>query len=427
MSRLPGNRKEKKVNSFKQTIRVEDVRPSEVNPREDMGDLDRLAESIKATGGQPVNPICVVRDGDKWRLVDGERRYRAMCKLGTVECDAMVFASYADADEAVAMLATDDKKQLSEEEAARGFQRMLDLGVDDYTIAGVTHRDAEKVKRVRRIAKTAPEQATLDAMFEAADDEFTDEERKTILVSGNLAEWRAEQFRKQHKAARNREAIRAELPDTIEYRPGSKPWNPEKEGLLFLATVKTPKTARKFAGEHEGEGDLVAYEDASAYSLFSFIGEDEMDAKAAAESKQKRMLEEHAEKYDKAFREVMDYLLRPWVCSPDDTLPPRVSRFERKVTEHRRYFDQENFEKFFGDYYNDYADCRPSMAEAMSLIWASHEADGLYYPWNAGHCIRAARHFVELVDMATADGMSPSDNVMDIYDMAMKFMAEEEN
>lgn len=415
------------MNSFKQTIRVEDVRPSEVNPREDMGDLDRLAESIKATGGQPINPICVVREGDGWRLVDGERRYRAMVKLGTVECDAMVFASFADADEAVAMMATDEKKQLSDEEAARGFQRMLDLGVDDFTIAGVTHRDAEKVKRVRRIAKTAPEQATLDAMFEAADEEFTDEERKTILESGNLAGWRAEQFRKQHKAARNREAIRTELPDTIEYRPGSKPWNPEKEGLLFLATVKTPKTARKFAEEHEGEGGLVAYEDASAYSLFSFIGEDEMDAKAAAESKQKRELEEHAEKYDKAFREVMDYLLRPWTCSPEGMMPPRVTSFEKKVKEHRRFFDQDNFEKFFGDYYDKYAACRPSMAEAMSLIWASHDPDGLLYTWNAGHNISIAKYFVELVDMATTDGMVASDGVKEIYDMAKEFMAEKED
>ena len=415
------------MNSFKQTIRLDQVRPSEVNPREDMGDLDRLAESIKATGGQPINPICVVREGDGWRLVDGERRYRAMVKLGTVECDAMVFASFADADEAVAMMATDEKKQLSDEEAARGFQRMLDLGVDDFTIAGVTHRDAEKGKRVRRIATDAPEPATLDAMFEAADEEFTDDERKTILESGSLAGWRAEQFRKLHKAARNREAIRAELPDTIEYRPGSKPWNPESEGLLFLATVKTPKTARKFAEEHEGEGDLVAYEDASAYSLYSFIGEDEMDAKAAAESKQKRMLEEHAEKYDKAFREVMDYLLRPWTTSPSGTLPPRVTSFEKEVKDNRALIRHERFEKFFGDDFDKYVNCRPSMAEAMSTIWSFHNFDGFYYSWDASHNVSPARNFVELVNMATEAGMVASDAVKEIYDMAKEFMAEKED
>lgn len=414
------------MNSFKQTIRVEDVRPSEVNPREDMGDLDRLAESIKATGGQPVNPICVVRDGDKWRLVDGERRYRAMCKLGTAECDAMVFASYADADEAVAMLATDDKKQLSEEEAARGFQRMLDLGVDDFTIAGVMHRDAEKVKRVRRIAKDAPEQATLDAMFEAADDEFDDNERKSILES-YCPSARASEIKRRHKTERHHAALREVLPDSIEYRPGIRPWNPEKEGLLFLETVRNLKDAKSFAEKHEGEGDLVAYKEGSNYSIYSFIGEEEMDAMAAQESKQKRMLEEHAEKYDKAFHEVMDYLLHPWTCSPEGMLPPRVTSFEKKVKEHRAWVDQGNFEKFASDYCDSYVNCRPSMAEAIGLIWVSYDRSGLYNTWDASHDRHASRDFAELVDMATKDGMSPSDNVKEIYDMAHEFMAEKED
>jgi hypothetical protein len=263
-------------------------------------------------------------------------------------------------------------------------------------------------------------------MFEAADEEFSDNERKSILES-YCPIARASEIRRRHKTERHLASLREVLPDSIEYRIGDRPWNPEHDGLLYLNTVRNLKSAKSFATEHEGEGDLVAYKTGSNYSLYSFIGEDEMDAKAAAESKQKRELEEHAEKYDKAFREVMDYLLRPWTCSPEGMMPPRVTSFEKKVKEHRAFVDQGNFEKFAGDYYGKYVDCRTNMAEAVSLIWVSYDFSGLYNTWDASHDRHAARDFVKLVDMATEAGMSPSDCVKEIYDMAKEFMAEKED
>ena len=414
------------MNSFKQTIRLDQVKPSEVNPREDMGDLDRLAESIKATGGQPINPICVVREGDGWRLVDGERRYRAMVKLGTVECDAMVCPTFADADEAVAMMATDEKKQLSDEEAARGFQRMLDLGVDDFTIAGVMHRDAEKVKRVRRFAKDAPKQATLDALFAAADEDFTDEERAAILADTWGVD-RARRIKQKHERERKLSEIREALPEGIDYRKGVKPWDPEREGLIYLATVKAVKSAEKFAREHEGEGDLCAYEDNTAYALYSFVGQDEMDARTADKSRLAQRVDHHKECYGAAFYEVVSFLLRPWRTSPDGTLPPRVTHFEQWVKEHRAYLATERFQTAFEDMAKGYAECRPSMAEAMEAIWNKHEQGGFVNSWDGSYNVYAIKHFVKLVGLAIEDGFVPEGGVADLYTEAEEAIKDEED
>ena len=83
------------MNSLKKEIAVGDVVANGGNPRRDFGDIAALAASIRATGGQPVSPVVVVPDGGRYRLVDGERRWRAMRELGTERCDALVFPTWA--------------------------------------------------------------------------------------------------------------------------------------------------------------------------------------------------------------------------------------------------------------------------------------------------------------------------------------------
>lgn len=58
-------------------VRTADVYPSEANPRRDFGDLDALAASFELNPrhpGEPMNPPLLVRDGEVYRIVDGERR-----------------------------------------------------------------------------------------------------------------------------------------------------------------------------------------------------------------------------------------------------------------------------------------------------------------------------------------------------------------
>lgn len=120
----------------KKSVRLGDIRPSEQNPREDFGDIGALARSIEATGGEPLNPPVVVADGNVYRIVDGERRYRALSSIygEDREVSALVADTMDEANELVAMLATDDKRQLTEAERARGVQQMIVLGIDEQRI-----------------------------------------------------------------------------------------------------------------------------------------------------------------------------------------------------------------------------------------------------------------------------------------------------
>lgn len=123
----------------KRAVRLGDIRPSEQNPREDFGDIGALARSIEATGGEPLNPPVVVADGNVFRIVDGERRYRALSSIygEDREVSALVADTMDEANELVAMLATDDKRQLTEAERARGVQQMLVLGIDEEDVEAV--------------------------------------------------------------------------------------------------------------------------------------------------------------------------------------------------------------------------------------------------------------------------------------------------
>ena len=134
----------------KRQVRLGDIRPSGQNPREDFGDIGALARSIEATGGEPLNPPVVVADGNVFRIVDGERRYRALSSIygEDREVSALVADTMDEANELVAMLATDDKRQLTEAERARGVQQMLVLGIDEQRIEralafGLAHRARE--------------------------------------------------------------------------------------------------------------------------------------------------------------------------------------------------------------------------------------------------------------------------------------------
>ena len=304
------------MNSYKKEIPVEVIVANDGNPRKDFGDIAALAASMAANGGRPYTPIIVVPDGARFRLVDGERRWRAMRELGTKMCDALIFPDMADAEAAVAMMATDDSKSLSKQERMRGFQSMLALGVEDGAIAGVLGCDAATVGRVRRYARDLPEQATLDGLIAAADEEFSDEERARILEESER-QWGdpeavARRIRKAHEREARMAAIRDALPEGVELRPGEKPYRPEREGLYWVAKAANPRAAARLAAQHEGEEGLVAYEDGIGYAVYRTASEGALDPREAEMAKVARERDEHKEAYRAAYREMCLWATEPW-------------------------------------------------------------------------------------------------------------------
>lgn len=185
----------------KRQVRLGDIRPSGQNPREDFGDIGALARSIEATGGEPLNPPVVVADGNVFRIVDGERRYRALSSIygEDREVSALVADTMDEANELVAMLATDDKRQLTEAERARGVQQMLVLGVDEQRIERASRATAGQIRAARRLRGSIEgRQVTLEQLEAAS--AFDDErDVEAVLAAGDGWAGKADQIRRRNE------------------------------------------------------------------------------------------------------------------------------------------------------------------------------------------------------------------------------------
>jgi hypothetical protein len=183
-------------------VKTEEVVANECNPRQDFGDIEGLAATFAVNAerpGEPFIPPLLVKDGDIYRIVDGERRFRAMQSIGTESFTATVASSFDDANSLVAMLATDDKLALTDIERSRGVQQMLLLGVAPDVAATAARIDKEKAYRVlagRNKAKDKAEAFTLDRLFALA--EFEDETAIKAIARAKEEKW-ADMVEKQRR------------------------------------------------------------------------------------------------------------------------------------------------------------------------------------------------------------------------------------
>lgn len=109
-----------------QSIYIDKIIPNSQQPRKyfDEEALDELSESIKENG--LIQPIIVKRDGDNYIIVAGERRYRAVKKLGMNEIDCIV----RDFDEIeaskIAIIENIQREDLNPMEEARAYKTIID-------------------------------------------------------------------------------------------------------------------------------------------------------------------------------------------------------------------------------------------------------------------------------------------------------------
>ena len=220
-------------------VKVGDVYPSEMNPREALEGIDALAEKLEATGGEPVDPIVVVRDGGIYRLVNGHRRHAAMVKLGTRECNAVVCEDWHDADVLLAMLATDDKQPLTELEKSRGIQQMLLLGVEPQKVAkaaGVPKKTVQRVNRAMIMVGDAAEDMTTDRLVWVAEHDDLPAEDVARVENAPESSWRSEADMVEREARVRKEVER-------------KRWELSQHGVRCLDGTPTFDSGLRFVPE----------------------------------------------------------------------------------------------------------------------------------------------------------------------------------
>lgn len=240
----------------KKSVRLGDIRPSEQNPREDFGDIGALARSIEATGGEPLNPPVVVADGNVYRIVDGERRYRALSSLygEDREVSALVADTMDEANELVAMLATDDKRQLTEAERARGVQQMLVLGVDEQRIERASRATAGQIRAARRLRGSIEgRQVTLEQL-EAASAFDDEKDIEAVLAAGDGWAGKAASIRRRVE----REEAKAEDYDAFG-DAGIPVVKEQPEGFNYTDWVNVGLAAQKLEGEEFASGTVAVW------------------------------------------------------------------------------------------------------------------------------------------------------------------------
>lgn len=102
------------------------IHPSPSQPRKDFGDeaLEELAGSIRSHG--VLQPVIVTRDGEGYRLVIGERRWRAATRAGLTKIPA-ILREVGERDRMeMALIENLQRQELNPMEEARAFRLLID-------------------------------------------------------------------------------------------------------------------------------------------------------------------------------------------------------------------------------------------------------------------------------------------------------------
>lgn len=305
----------------KRAVRLGDIRPSEQNPREDFGDIGALARSIEATGGEPLNPPVVVADGNVFRIVDGERRYRALSSIygEDREVSALVTDTMDEANELVAMLATDDKRQLTEAERARGVQQMLVLGVDEQRIERASRATAGQIRAARKLRGSIEgRQVTLDQL-EAASAFDDEKDVEAVLAAGDGWAGKADSIRRRVE----REEAKAE--DYDAFGDAGIPVVKEKpEGFVYTNWANFGDAANKLEGR-----DVTGFVAVMADRYWELYKPDDRSGAEPEKTEEEIRAEQEAAREDEALKDLYRRMVG-FIASGAFTMPDDLKRLVRE-------------------------------------------------------------------------------------------------
>ena len=139
-------------------IRVADISPNSFQPRRTFTEpeLAELESSIKASG--LLQPIIVRSRGEgRWELVAGERRLRAVSRLGWTEIPAVVRDFDDRAMLTLALVENLQRADLNPLEEAEGYQRLIDeFGLTQQQVADAVGKDRTTITNLLRILTLQP-------------------------------------------------------------------------------------------------------------------------------------------------------------------------------------------------------------------------------------------------------------------------------
>jgi len=142
-------------------VDIDLLSPNEQQPRVQMdaAKLDELAESIRVNG--IIQPIVVRRSGDAYRIIAGERRWRAAQRAGLLKVPVAIRDVEASSTEKLLELALVEniqRENLNPVDEAFAYQRLVDEhGLTQDQIATAVGKDRSSVANFLRLLKLPEE------------------------------------------------------------------------------------------------------------------------------------------------------------------------------------------------------------------------------------------------------------------------------
>jgi ParB family transcriptional regulator, chromosome partitioning protein len=139
-------------------VRIADILPNRFQPRRAFTEpeLAELEASIKVSG--LLQPVVVRAQSDgKWELVAGERRLRAVSRLGWSEIPAVVRDFDDRAMLTLALVENLQRSDLNPLEEAEGYQRLIDeFGLTQQQVADAVGKDRTSITNLLRVLTLQP-------------------------------------------------------------------------------------------------------------------------------------------------------------------------------------------------------------------------------------------------------------------------------
>lgn len=137
---------------------LEDVKPNPLQPRMRFDDqtIDELARSIRETG--IVQPVIVTPEADHYKIIVGERRWRAAQKAGLRKIPVLIRNIPKDKELEVSLIENIHREELNALEIAHAYQRLIDdLGYAQHELADKVGKDRSSVANYLRLLKLPQE------------------------------------------------------------------------------------------------------------------------------------------------------------------------------------------------------------------------------------------------------------------------------
>ena len=261
--KIKKEKEEDKAEEATNEVSIDLIEPNPTQPRTHFKkeELEELAESIRKNG--LLQPILVRKQGEKYEIVAGERRWQACKKIGMKKVPVVV--KEVDDDETIilALIENIQRTDLNPIEEAYGYRRMMERGkMTQSQVAQAVSKGRSTIANALRLLEL-PEEAQ-QLLFE---EEITAGHARAIL-SVPTKEGRqklTEKLVKEKLSVRETEAIARLLSPKKEEKKEERPQVPKsyktvarslKETLQTDVKVKSIKGKNKIEITFKDEADL---------------------------------------------------------------------------------------------------------------------------------------------------------------------------